>query len=308
MPSPLPTAVIIECPKCGTRYQLPPEAIGPKGRKVACAHCGETWQAKAVTPAKPKDDPDKLFDPAEEAALDAAFVEAEREVAEAMHGPPAPAPARTPTADEGEMRSITDIRAAIAPRQRPAATSSKTDAIDRKRLKDFNKRQDALSKRLPFAKVRRTVRIIGITGLVSIIVLAVAFRTEIVKRYPDLAGIYAALGLGVNVVGLEFRDVNTLVALRNGSNVMQVDARIYSVAPRTVLVPPVLVTLLDAEGAPLYEWSVVPDARDLEPGEVVDFTTQLTSPPAAARRVRLTFTDGKARAEGPVEPPPAQSK
>jgi predicted Zn finger-like uncharacterized protein len=297
MVSTLPSAVVIECPKCGTRYQLPPDAIGPKGRKVACAHCGEAWQAKALAPAETSGDPDMMFDAAEEEALDAAFAEAE----------PTPSASLEAGPEGADLRSMAEIKAAIAPRPR-LAVSPRTDAVDRNRQKDFDRRQAALSKRLPLAKVRRSVRIASVIALLLILVGGVAFRVEVVKRFPDLAGIYEAVGLAVNIVGLEFRDVTTLVALRKGSHVMQVDARIYSVAPRSIAVPPVVVTLLDEGGASVYEWSVRPEARDLEPGEVVDFSTQLTSPPAAARRVRLTFTDGKARAEGPVARTAAESK
>ncbi len=117
-----------------------------------------------------------------------------------------------------------------------------------------------------------------------------------------MAGAYAALGMPVNTVGLEFRDVSTVLALRSGANVMQVQARIYSVAPRLVAVPPVVVTLLDAHGVPLYEWSVTPQTRDLEPGEVVDFASQLTGPPAGATRVRLTFAGGPGSSATPIAP------
>jgi predicted Zn finger-like uncharacterized protein len=288
MVSTLPSAVVIECPHCGTRYQLPPEAIGPKGRKVSCAHCGETWQAHAAMPAPPRD-PDTLFDETAESELDEAFAAEER--------------AANPEPEEGggeeRMRSIAAIRAAIAPKPKPKAQPSDA-AGDRRRQTAFNKRQAALSKQSPLARARRMVRIAGLSVLVLLIGCGITFRTEIVRQYPDLAGAYEALGLGVNVIGLEFRDVTTLVTLKNGASVMEVDARIYSVAARTVEVPPVIVTLLDEAGTPLYEWSVAPTARDLEPGEVVDFSTQLNSPPPGAKRVRLTFNDGNAPTEGPV--------
>jgi hypothetical protein len=148
--------------------------------------------------------------------------------------------------------------------------------------------------------VRRAVRIGAVATLVSLLVLGVAFRTDLVRQFPALAGIYESLGLGVNVVGLEFRDVTTLLTLRGGNNVMQVNARIYSVAAGETSVPPVIVTITDDGGKALYEWSVVPAVRTLERGEMVDFTTQLTSPPPAARQVRLTFNDGRGRTEMPV--------
>jgi predicted Zn finger-like uncharacterized protein len=289
MASPLPSAVVIACPRCGTRYQLAGEAIGPKGRKVSCANCGEIWQARAA-PRPGPDDPDVLFDEAAERALDAGFAAEERAAAEPVPSDPT---------EEARLRTIAEIKAVIAPK--PKIVDATPDAAgDKARQMAFDKRQAALSRQSPLARARRVLRLAGVSVLVVAIVGAVAFRTEIVRQFPDLAGAYEALGLGVNIVGLEFRDVTTLVTLRGGQNVMRVDGRIYSVAVRDVVVPPIVVTLLDDAGARLYEWSVLPQARDLEPGEVVDFSTQLTSPPQGAARVRLTFTDGRARSETPV--------
>src|SRR5690606_100551 len=100
-------------------------------------------------------------------------------------------------------------------------------------------------------------------------------------------------------------DVHTLLALRGGSSVLQVGARIESVSGRRVSVPPVVVTLLDAEGSALYEWSVSPAAADLDPGEAVDFSSQLASPPVAAQRVRLTFGGGRSKSETQIAAAPA---
>jgi predicted Zn finger-like uncharacterized protein len=298
MVSPLQSPVVIECPQCGTRYQLPAEAIGPQGRKVACAHCGETWQAKAVAAASPPD-PDILFDETAEKALDDAF-----EV-EAIAS--APAEDLDDPNEEARLRTIADIKAAIAPKLRttPAPIEEKPDpAGQTKRLKAFDKRQAAISRQSPLGRVRRGLRIAGVSALMLLIVAGVVFRTEVVKQFPDLAGVYETLGLGVNIVGLEFRDVRTLLTLRGGQQVIQVDGRIASVAAHTTRVPPVAVTLLDANDTPLYEWSVAALAPELQPGEVVDFSTQLTSPPAGASRIRLTFTDGSVQGEMPVATTP----
>src|SRR6218665_1378143 len=77
MRSPKPITVIIACPHCGTRYQVPPETLGDAGRKVACAHCGQSWMAEpgAVMPQAEPDD--RLFSEADERALDKSFTEEE---------------------------------------------------------------------------------------------------------------------------------------------------------------------------------------------------------------------------------------
>jgi predicted Zn finger-like uncharacterized protein len=296
MVSPLTSIVVIECPHCGTRYQLPSEAIGPRGRQVACAHCGQTWQAKAVGVPEPRDD-DRMFDAAAEQALDEAFEAAEQ----SDRREPEPAA-------ETSMKSIAEIAAAIAPKPKKPEPKSDTmpdPAGEQTRERAFSRRQAAMARRSPMGRVRRSIRVAAVTFLLALIGCGVAFRTEIVRQFPDLAGAYAALGLGVNVVGLEFRDVTTLVTLRGGSRFMQVDARIYSVAARNVKLPPVVVTLLDANDTPLYQWSVAPAAEALNPGEVVDFSAQLNAPPLAATQVRLTFIDGKAPAVGTVVTPKA---
>ena len=93
----------------------------------------------------------------------------------------------------------------------------------------------------------------------------------------------------MNVIGLEFGDVETLRTLREGTDVMLISARIRNVTNRTLDVPPVLVNILSADGSSLYEWTARPQARFLGPGEVLKFETQLNSAPKEAHQVRLIF-------------------
>ncbi|RYE86523.1 MAG: hypothetical protein EOP19_06625, partial [Hyphomicrobiales bacterium] len=280
MAAPQSKTVVIVCPHCTTRYQVPADTVGNRGRQVQCAHCSRTWEAFAekvieragrkpepdatVTPRAPGNDDDQMFDAMAEAELDAEFEAEQRAVAAVEAGELPPPP---PVVDE-QMRSIEEIKAAIAPQARDAPPAPPVDAqAEKRRQKAFDQRQSMLTRQLPLARVRRILRITGLCTLVLLIGAGFSFRTQIVRVFPDLAGTYEALGLGVNVVGLEFRDVKTLLALRRGSDVIQVDARIYSVAPGTVEVPPVVVTLLNSENLPLYEWSVAPDVPVLQSGE-----------------------------------------
>ncbi|HEY9009960.1 MAG TPA: zinc-ribbon domain-containing protein [Devosia sp.] len=316
MAAPQPKTVVIICPHCSTRYQVPADTIGAKGRQVQCAHCGKAWQAHAEKviepPPLPKPvpvpapriraaDADEMFDPTDEAELDAEFEAEQRAAAEAAVAPPAAGP-------ETELqRSIEEIKAAIAPKaaDSQSATKSPDPVAQKKRQKAFDQRQDLLTRQLPLARVRRILRVTGLVTLALLIGIGFSLRTDIVRLFPDLAGTYEALGLGVNVVGLEFRDVKTLLALRRGADVMQVDARIYSVAAGTTPVPPVVVTLLNDAREPLYEWSVQPETSELQSGQVVDFTTQITAPPAGATRVRLSFARSRvAAAQAKIVPVP----
>lgn len=309
MAAPQTKTVVIICPHCTTRYQVPAETVGPKGRQVQCAHCSKTWQAfaekiieleppKVVAPAlvkiaPPAKDADRMFDAAAEAELDAAFEAEQKAAAAKAAGQEVPEPET--------VVPIEDITAAIAPKVSEAAAPDKPPAspADKKRQKAFQDRQHNLIQQLPLARVRRILRVTGLVTLATLISCGYSFRTDIVRLFPDLAGTYEALGMGVNVVGLEFRDVKTLLAIRKGADVIQVDARIYSVAPGKVMVPPVVVTLLNDEGLALYEWSVAPDVPELVSGEVVDFSTQVSAPPSGATKVRLTFGSGRLQVPQP---------
>lgn len=298
MAAPSESSVIIACPSCGTRYQLAREALGKK-RMVKCAHCSTAWEAFPVAepapapvpgpPAvaeQPKDD--DLFTPAEEAKLDREFEAVERTEVAATE------------AETADPRPMADIVAAIAPKPKPKPVPDLAAAV-KKRQHAFVQRQLSLNKRLPLARLRTAARQIALAALIVVLAVMLLFRTDIVRQFPDLAGAYELLGLGVNIVGLEFRDVHTLKSLRDGSEMLKVDARIVSVSDRAMPVPDVIVTLLDPQGQSIYEWSVRPQARDLEPGEVINFETQLTRPPAGAQGVRLTFANGPVATEVPVE-------
>jgi predicted Zn finger-like uncharacterized protein len=283
--------VVIACPNCGTRYQVPYGTLGAAGREVQCAQCGKPWHATAdapvlavVPPAPVPVDPDMMFTPEDEAALDRHFESEAKSVAVATRPPLSPA------AEEGKAKTLAEIRAAIAPRPRPAKKPSGADPALAKVQRSFDRRQKETIRSLPLARLRRTARVATIGLLLALLVGGVLARVELVRTFPSLAGLYAMVGLPVNVIGLEFSEAKTLKTLREGKTVMTINAKIRSVAGKPVPVPPVLVSLLSDKGASLYEWTAAPAAASMEPGEVLAFSTEVNSPPDGATRVRLSFT------------------
>ena len=312
---PQPATIVIACPHCGTRYQVPPETIGNTGRTVSCAHCGKSWLAESPAP-EPEAENDRMFDPADEERLDRDFVSEERAAAAAIP------PALRAVMPEGKvpppevMRSIAEIKAAIAPKPTlaPEAPHPAPAPPDKKLLKKadgrFNKRQREVAKTLPIARLRRLARLVAVSVLLLLVGAGYLFRTDIVRVVPAMAGIYSALGMGVNVVGLDFTNVTTLMSRQGKADLITVTATIFGVEARHMIVPPVVVTLSDDAGKPLYQWSVAPRVRDLEPGEVINFSAELAAPPAGATRVKLSFAGGTSRSETPIESPgeaPAES-
>jgi predicted Zn finger-like uncharacterized protein len=271
--------MIITCPHCQTKYQVTYEAIGSAGRKVQCAHCQQAWQqAPLEKSATTQEQAHATFEKMEEDALDEAL-EAEARAAAAPSTPTKPPP---------------------VPATPKAAAKGKTDPETiRKRQRDFTRRERSVAAEMPLARLRRVARIGLLVTSVGVLAGLYFGRAQVVEHLPDLAGAYANIGLPVNVVGLEFSGVKTLHTLRDGKEVLAVSAQIVGLAPRPVAVPPVLVTLLDAAGHGLYEWSITPTVDDLMAGERSTFDTQLTLPPGEAHSVRLSFAGS---AGGPALP------
>ena len=328
MPQPDAQTVVIACPQCGTRYQLPYASIGRAGRTVQCAHCGQSWTAKAKPPPRVAAAPAEAVTAQAEAGLDRRFEEEEQRARPAERDGDMAAPAREHAADLAadlanglaeaintpasertveHQRTIEDIKAALGAKTEPApASAPASDAATlARRQRDFSRRQALFNQRLPMARLRRSARALALFMLALLVGGGLLFRSPIVAQFPQLAGTYAALGLGVNVVGLEFRDVKTLKALQQGAEALTVDGSIASVSAREVVVPQVIVTLLDGAGRPLYEWSMMPKANELEPGETVHFETQLTAPPGGASAVQLRFAGGRAQPVALADSPAA---
>ena len=272
--------MIITCPHCQTKYQVTYEAIGSAGRKVQCAHCQEAWQQEPIAPGEPPPTPaaERAAAAITEDGLDEALVAEEKAVSAEIAKRVAKEKAKEAAKDEDARRQT---------------EAGKLDpSIIRNRQKAFKRRHNAILAEQPLARLRRVVRVASALALVGVLALAYFGRVQVVQRYPSMAGVYEAVGLGVNVIGLDFSNVSTLRTLRDGKEVLIVSAQIVGLMPEPAVVPAVVVTLIDSNGHGIYEWSVAPSVRDLMAGERATFDTQLSLPPGDAARVRLSFAGG----------------
>jgi predicted Zn finger-like uncharacterized protein len=259
--------MIITCPHCQTKYQVTYEAIGSVGRKVQCAHCQQAWQQRPLTKHDEVPEQEEVFNEIAEDGLDEAMQAEESKVA----------------AEVAERLEI----------ERRAAAGKVDPALVRKRQKAFTRRQTARAAELPLARLRRSLRVAGFVLLGAVAATAYFGRVMVVERFPAMAGVYEAVGLGVNVVGLDFSNASSMRTMQDGKEVLAVSAQIVGLMQEPVTVPAVVVTLIDEHGHGIYEWSVTPAVRDLMAGERATFDTRLTLPPGEAERVRLTFAGGQ---------------
>ena len=178
------------------------------------------------------------------------------------------------------------------------ANGEDEDAVQ-KRREALQKRHEVLARNLPHSKFRRWFRMSAGVLLMTLFLGLFLFRDGLVWAFPQLAGLYEGVGIEVNVIGIEFKSVNTVRALRDGVETLMIKADLVNVSSRQVNVPRVRVELIGADGNLLYEWNATPQARVLRPSESVEFSAQLASPPLDAVDMRLGFVENQGEAAIP---------
>jgi hypothetical protein len=137
-------------------------------------------------------------------------------------------------------------------------------------------------------------------GLAAVILIAligglVAGRAQIVRHAPQTAALYRAVGLGVNLRGLDFKDVRIIGENENDVPVLVVQGTIVNAVNRQVQVPRLRFALLNPAGMETYAWTAVPTRSVLGQGETLAFRSRLASPPTDIRDVQVRFANRRDR-------------
>ncbi|MGE7471362.1 zinc-ribbon domain-containing protein [Bosea sp. NPDC003192] len=272
--------MLIVCPNCASRYEIAEAKIGTGGRKVRCASCQTTWQIEAPQAV---DAPQAVgAQPAGEVLqsdLDAAMPEL----------PGAPSPEQTAAELEEELRRAAeidaDISALTAERGEPSQANI-AQPIPPKRKRN-RVGAEGLGTRLPPA----AAGILVAAGLATL-GLGLWQRERVVRVIPQFAGLYASIGLPVNVRGLAFSAVESELVQDPQGRFLVVSGDVTNVAKGTTKVPPITVMVQSEDGKVLYSWTTEPPRPSLEPAELMHFRARLASPPENGRSVQLRFGAG----------------
>jgi predicted Zn finger-like uncharacterized protein len=139
---------------------------------------------------------------------------------------------------------------------------------------------------------------------------AVLLREDIAGIWPQAAGAYAAVGLDVNVYGLEFADLQIERAYDGPTPVLVVSGAIRNIGGDEKPAPPLRFALQDVNGAEVYSWVMRIDGRELPPGGSVPFSSTIDNPPLQAANLEATFASARealnALQAGQAPKPPVQ--
>ena len=295
--------MLIACPQCTASYEISVAALG-SGRSVRCARCRNVWFASAPEPVLETAgtaDMDVMPEPeqpaeSEPAASEPAFQE------EAVGVDDMAAAMAAQTAETGNDNSV-PVMMEDAPPLAPhhhehhytpgegpfPMTGGDPAAFERRRANKRAKQQSfdwksLLKIRWPLAPVPTLL-----LGLGAVVVVLVGWRADVVRLLPQTASFYSAIGLGVNLRGLEFENIKTSREIHDGIPVMVVEGDIVSVSRKPVDVPRLRFGVRNGLGAEIYNWTAMPTRTLAGPGDRVPFRSRLASPPAETHDISVRF-------------------
>ena len=115
------------------------------------------------------------------------------------------------------------------------------------------------------------------------------FRGEVVKRWPESASTYAALGMPVNRFGLEFLDTEAERFFDGTTPILEVRGAVQNVTSRTVQAPNVRVILLDDQGAQVAEAFAPISPTSIPEDATAIFAARIENPPFESFELELDF-------------------
>jgi predicted Zn finger-like uncharacterized protein len=266
-------AMQLACPSCHTAFYVNPAELGHEGRAVRCTRCRTSWFARPEDMAPM---PAGAIEALDEVPASALAVVEESPIAVLPKVVPwndtvmvevNPSPSVVPDAIEPEVPAVAvpvpDI--AVPARPKPA----------KRRVKETSPLQ------------RRVFIAVSLASIAFI--TAIGLRATVVRAAPELAGLYAAIGLPVNLRGLEFTEIKTTHEMQDGIPVLVIEGEVMNVTRAPVEVPRLRLAVLGPDQRELYAWTALLPRSVLPEGERLSFRSRLASPPAEGKQVLVRF-------------------
>ncbi len=158
-------------------------------------------------------------------------------------------------------------------------------------------------------RTRAAVVVWGATGaaLAASASGMVMFRQDVAELWPRSASAFAALGLDVNVYGLEFYDLAVERDFEGATPVLVVSGEVRNIGRDDKQVPPVRISLRDTRSHEIFELVNAITDQPIQAGAAVPFQIRVENPPTDAVDLEATFASFSdlSMAGGPAHVSPA---
>ncbi len=117
----------------------------------------------------------------------------------------------------------------------------------------------------------------------------VSARVTVVRAFPAMAEIYSAIGLGVNVRGVMFTNVQQRWDIVDNILKLKVDGEIVNLTNHYKPLPDMVFVAMNQERREVFRWVTRVRQKPLLPGEKAPFIAKVPAPPESARHLLLYF-------------------
>lgn len=264
----------VACPNCSTRYNVPDSAAAERRQRLKCAVCATVW---TIEPGDALDD------------------EIEQPVSEPVDG------------DNG-VSSVADEEGGISASEtsddEPAEASLDIDSNlgfdDEETPPLFG--DDPEGHAVPLNQTRKiTIKrkrgdrrpMIAAVAAGTLVLLGalISYRDAVVSVYPQSAGLFAMIGMPVNLRGLVFEEIVTERAVENGVDVLNIKGQIVSIDDQPTPIPALRFSMRDSRNNEIYSWQSRLPLDYVRPGERLPFESQVIAPPPQGQSIRIFFVD-----------------
>jgi len=147
------------------------------------------------------------------------------------------------------------------------------------------------AERMRRERARAAIAAWGATGaaLAASAAGMVVFRQDVAEIWPNSASAFAAVGLDVNVYGLEFFDLAVERAFDGPTPILLVSGEVRNIGREDKLVPPVRITLRDSSSREIYDTVHALNAPTMPAGAATPFQIRLENPPVDAVDLEASF-------------------
>lgn len=269
--------MILTCPSCTMRYLVSEGAIGPKGRRVRCAHCGHQWTQDPETGLDAE-----LFGEEPPAFLEQGAIEDTFEI----DVPP-------PAAEEADFQSI--LRKEIEATPIPQGVHPEPDDPVLNQLMKDKKAK---------VKAGNGERFAGFVTAACVWALIVAallvLHPQISRAWPPSNLLYDLVGMTPVMPG-EGLALDGLQA-ELGEGRIHMKGTILNLRSQDVKVPAVMASIVNDQEQVIDRLLIAPPIARIKPEGQVPFDVVYPNAPEGATDVTFAFSFVKAEASAPAAP------
>jgi predicted Zn finger-like uncharacterized protein len=259
------TIMLLVCPSCRTRYVVPDSAIGANGRQVRCASCRHSWFQEGPSSVAPPN------------------------IAPVVAPPPSPPSAPPPVVEEPEPVAETAAPTFAnfdTPPPPPPMVERPVGMVPPPPALDEGEERSQFAHEPPFRPRRNPAKIMTYAAIAFAALIAIGGGALWYTGWLDGAFTVAGEEPDLEIV---LHENLALGRAGDGSPYFIASGSIVNSTARTQRVPDMLVTLKDASGRSVFNWTMKPPVRSLGPGATAEFSQLKRDVPMASAKINVNW-------------------